>query len=134
MSLAPTELTIERHQRDLSSYHREGTGMLMESSFGPDPALMASVGDFFAPAFGSTPADEDPSGAEFASGSGGPLQDLLAVLMSMGSHAVPLPLAEALTVALVDDSGGRRPAVACAASFAHAICDHDNHIDVPCPT
>jgi acyl-CoA dehydrogenase len=154
----------------------------MESSFGPDPALVASVGDFFASAFGSTPADEDPSGAEFASrwtataelglplvgvpeehgGSGGTLQDLLAVLMSMGSHAVPLPLAEtslaawllsgtgqdvtdapatvvpgdardtlqlsdgriigtahdvpwarsaALTVALVDDSGGRRHVV-----------------------
>jgi acyl-CoA dehydrogenase len=88
----------------------------MESSIRPDPELMTNVGEFFASAVSSdaTSPDEDAAGPAFAKrwaatadlglplvgipeergGSGGALQDLLAVLMSMGSHAVPLPLAE----------------------------------------
>lgn len=85
------------------------------SSVQPDPDVTASVGEFFASSFGPSVArDEAPAGPQFAQrwastsqlglplvaipeengGSGGTLQDLLAVLISAGSHAVPLPLAE----------------------------------------
>jgi acyl-CoA dehydrogenase len=98
----------------------------MKSSFGPDPALTASVGEFFASAFGTAAADEDPVGTGFGKrwatsadlglplvgipeehgGSGGTLQDLLTVLVSMGSHAVPLPLAEtSLAAWLLSEAG-----------------------------
>ena len=108
----------------------------MDSQLGPDPALMASVGEFFASSFSPAvvPAGEDPAGAQFAprwdstaqlglplvaipeeaGGSGGSLQDLLAVLVAMGSHAVPLPLAEtSLAAWLLTSSGlevGQAPA------------------------
>ena len=108
----------------------------MDSHLGPDPALMASVGEFFASSFSPAvvAAGEDPAGAQFAprwdstarlglplvaipeeaGGSGGSLQDLLAVLVAMGSHAVPLPLAEtSLAAWLLTSSGleiGQAPA------------------------
>ena len=108
----------------------------MDSHLGPDPALLASVGEFFASSFSPAvvPAGEDPAGAQFAprwdstaqlglplvaipeqhGGSGGSLQDLLAVLVAMGSHAVPLPLAEtSLAAWLLTSSGlevGQAPA------------------------
>jgi acyl-CoA dehydrogenase len=108
----------------------------MDSGLGPDPALMAGVGEFFASSFSPVvvAAGEDPAGAQFAQrwdstaqlgfplvgipenygGSGGTLQDLLAVLVSTGSHAVPLPLAEtSLAAWLLTASGleiGQAPA------------------------
>jgi acyl-CoA dehydrogenase len=88
----------------------------MTATFGPDPALLESVGEFFSSAFDAAPTAgmEDPAGPALAGswtataelgfplvgipeeqgGSGGSLQDLLAVLLSAGRHAVPLPLAE----------------------------------------
>lgn len=93
-----------------------------------DPDVTASVGEFFASSFGLTVArDEDPASAQFAhgwsstaqlglplvgipeeqGGSGGTLQDLLGVLISAGSHAVPLPLAETSLAAWLLTTAGQ---------------------------
>lgn len=110
----------------------------MESSIRPDPALVSSVGEFFAAitadgqeGAGAAGRSDAPGGAPLAGqwaatealglplagipeergGSGGSLQDLLAVLMSVGQHAVPLPLAEtSLAAWLLSGSGQDVPA------------------------
>jgi acyl-CoA dehydrogenase len=100
----------------------------MDPGIGPYPALMASVGEFFASAVAADAAAADaPGGAALAGrwaataglglplvgipeergGSGGSLQDLLAVLMSSGNHAVPLPLAETSLAAWLLSAAGQ---------------------------
>jgi acyl-CoA dehydrogenase len=103
----------------------------MESSILPEPGLVSSVGEFFADLTAGPPEGpggaETPGGAtpdaqwaatealglplvgipEERGGSGGSLPDLLAVLMSMGQHAVPLPLAEASLAAWLLSASGQ---------------------------
>src|SRR6202034_3279654 len=83
----------------------------MGSQVGPDAALMASedpAGAQFAPRWDSTARLGLPLVGipEQLGGSGGSLQDLLAVLVSMGSEAVPLPLAETSLAAWLLTSAG----------------------------
>jgi acyl-CoA dehydrogenase len=87
----------------------------MDSDIGPDPALVASVDDFFAAEFGPEVTIGYERTGEFPSanwqaivslgltgvgideergGSGGSLRDMLAIVMSAGHNAVPIPLAE----------------------------------------
>ena len=127
----PVVVDPRGHQRDPPHGHRERAGPLMESGIRPDPALMLSVGEFFAALTADGPgggaAADTPGGAQLAGqwaatealglplagipeergGSGGSLQDLLAVLMSTGQHAVPLPLAETSLAAWLLSASGQ---------------------------
>jgi acyl-CoA dehydrogenase len=102
----------------------------MDSSLRPDPDLLTSVGEYFAASFSpaAVAAGEDPAGPQFTQrwdstarlglplvgipeergGSGGTLQDLLAVLVTMGGNAVPLPLAETSLAAWLLAASGLR--------------------------
>lgn len=87
----------------------------MDSGIGPEPSLIASVSEFFAREFGPDVAMEYDGSGKFPAtkweaivslglagvaideergGSGGSLQDLIAIVMGMGQNAAPIPLVE----------------------------------------